>query len=113
MEVGSPVTDVWRSWVLNDPEPTGVTVVRDSSNVVSYADSPEWKRVIGMIGGPSQWRGYKQGEHVTLDWVELLLLWGPVTGKAPAANPEPELVEPAPPPVPAGSWPWWTSEVAS
>lgn len=76
--------DVWRSWVLNDPEPPGVAVVRDSSNVVSYADSPEWRHDWATPPGSrsvSVWRGYKNGEPVSLDWVELLLLHGPVTGK--------------------------------
>lgn len=75
----TPATDVWRSWTANDPEPPGVTIVRDASGVVSYTDSPEWRRDIGGV-----WRGYKAGERVSLDWVELQLLYGPVTGKQPA-----------------------------
>ena len=67
--------DVWRSWSLTDPEPAGVTIVRDSSGVVSYTDSPEWKAV------GTRWQGWKAGERISVDWVELLLLYGPVTGK--------------------------------
>ena len=70
----------WRTWHLNDPEPAGVTVVRDSSGVVSYTDSPEWKTA------GTRWQGWKAGERVCLDWVELLLLWGPVTGKVRAVS---------------------------
>lgn len=85
------MTDVWRSWVLNDPEPSGVTVVRDSSGVVSYADSPEWRHDWATQPGSrsvSVWRGYKNGQRVELDWVELLLLHGPVTGKVHAVASE-------------------------
>lgn len=102
--------DVWRTWTAEDDEPAGVTVVRESSGVVSYMDSPEWKR----SAGDGLWWGWKGGLKVGLAWSALLDRHGPVTGKVRAVAPvEPELVEPAPPPVPAGSWPWWTSGVAS
>jgi hypothetical protein len=70
------VVDEWVSWAGDDPEPAGVSVVRDSSGIVSYDDSPEWQRQVV----PGGWAGFKGGEKVSLSWAELLEVWGPVTG---------------------------------
>jgi hypothetical protein len=85
--VTAPVR-VWQSWTAGNPEPDGLTIVRDNSGIVSYTDSPEWKRDI-----KGEWQGYKGGEKVWLDWAELLNQHGPVTG---AVGPQPKLEDPTP-----------------
>lgn len=88
----SAASRVWLSWTAGNPEPDGLTIVRDASGVVSYTDTPEWRRepVTGI------WRGYKGGEKTSRDWASLLDEFGPVTG---ALGPRPvQLVDPAPTP---------------
>lgn len=75
----------WRTWAEGSTEPPSVgpqivTTVRDASGIVSYADSPEWVRIIGVISGTARWSGFKGGERVILTWDELLAQYGPVTG---------------------------------
>lgn len=94
----SAASRVWLSWTAGNPEPAGLKVVRDASNVVSYTDSPEWR----TWPGEAVWTGYKRGEKVTRDWARLLAEFGPVTGvveEKPRSKPE------APGKPPVAPWP--------
>ena len=59
-------------WDFGDPEPEGVLAVLDHTDG-DGDDSREWARTYD-----GEWKGYKDGSKVYLDWAELLRRWGPV-----------------------------------
>gem|GEM_PF-5460742 len=66
-----------RTWDIGDPEPDGVQGVRDHTHDCDQ-DNPEWHRTYD-----GEWKGYKDGGKVYLDWAELTRRWGPVTEVTP------------------------------
>lgn len=55
------------------PEPEGVQIVSDDTDD-DGDDSSRWARTMD-----GQWKGYKNGGKVYLEWVELERRWGPIT----------------------------------
>lgn len=66
-----------RSWDIGDPEPENVGSVHDYTHPANPEDhdSARWGRTY-----QGEWKGYKNGGSVYLDWAELVRRWGPVTG---------------------------------
>lgn len=64
-----PAEGVWHS----TPEPEGVLVVNDDTDNEGE-DSNRWGRTFD-----GQWKGYKDGGKVYLEWAELERRWGPIT----------------------------------
>lgn len=63
-----------RSWDIGDPEPEGVTRVYDHTHPADIDEEPAlWGRTAG-----GDWKGYKNGGKIYLDWPELVRRWGPV-----------------------------------
>lgn len=74
-----------RTWDMGDAEPeTDVTKVLDCTAPADPedADSDSWGRTYS-----GDWKGYKNGGKVYLDWAELVRRWGPVTAEAPRCVP--------------------------
>jgi len=68
-------------WDIGDPPPPDhVLVVRDDMGDDQDDDSNQWGRTRGNVDGSGEWKGYKNGGKVYLDWAELVRRWGPVTG---------------------------------
>lgn len=63
-----------RAWDIGAPEPDAVTGVHDGTDGDCDGCSPSWGRTY-----QSQWKGYKDGGKVYLEWAELVRRWGPVT----------------------------------
>lgn len=63
-----------RSWDIGDPEPDGVGSVDDGTDSDSNEASSSWGRTFH-----GEWKGYKDGGKIYLDWAELVRRWGPVT----------------------------------
>jgi hypothetical protein len=61
-----------RRWDIGDPEPEGVTAVRDYTDGDDCCSSG-WGRTVR-----GEWKGYKDGGKTYLDWAELVRRWGPV-----------------------------------
>ncbi len=65
-----------RTWDIGDPEPEpDVIVVLDGTDS-DGEDNPDWGRTYD-----GDWKGYKNGGKVYLDWAELVRRWGPVSEK--------------------------------
>ncbi len=64
-----------RIWDIGDAEPEDVSVVLDGTDS-DGEDNPDWGRTYD-----SDWKGYKNGGKVYLDWAELVRRWGPVSEK--------------------------------
>lgn len=64
------------TWDMGDPEPVGVGGVDDDTDGDCDGCSPHWGRTY-----QGEWKGYKDGGKVYLDWAELVRRWGPVTEK--------------------------------
>jgi diadenosine tetraphosphatase ApaH/serine/threonine PP2A family protein phosphatase len=60
-------------WDIDDPEPAHVGHVHDLIAEDEDDDSAHWGRT--ELG---EWKGYKNGGKVYLDWPELVRRWGPV-----------------------------------
>lgn len=74
-----------RAWDIGDSEPEGVIGVHDGTDN-DGDDSPRWGRTYS-----GDWKGYKNGGKVYLDWAELVRRWGPVTAVVDrAALPSPQ-----------------------
>lgn len=65
-------SDQPRGWDIGDPEPEGVGSVHDGTDG-DEGCSPSWGRTYD-----GEWKGYKDGGKVYLDWAELVRRWGPV-----------------------------------
>lgn len=64
-----------RTFDIGDAEPDGVTSVDDHTAPVDWDEEPShWGRT-----RDGQWKGYKNGGKVYLDWHELTRRWGPLT----------------------------------
>lgn len=67
-----------RTWDIGDPEPDGVIAVRDYTYAPhDHEFNAHWGRTTN-----GEWKGYKDGNGIYLDWVELVRRWGPVTAAA-------------------------------
>lgn len=65
-------------WDINDLEPEGVVSVYDYTDHDEFdADSNRWGKTTD-----GDWKGYKNGFKVYLDWPELVRRWGPVTERS-------------------------------
>ena len=68
-----------RRWRMGDaPPPEDVTCVADHTAEGRAQDDKDgwtWGRV---IGDQDEWKGYKNGGKIYLDWAELVRRWGPV-----------------------------------
>lgn len=62
-----------RIWDIGDPEPEGVLAVTDGTDT-DGEDSDTWGHTHS-----GEWKGYKNGGKIYLDWPELVRRWGPVT----------------------------------
>lgn len=62
-----------RQWDIGDDEPEGVTHVHDDTDDEDDGNSSHWGRT-----DRGEWKGYKMGYKIYLDWPELVRRWGPV-----------------------------------
>lgn len=63
-----------QTWDIYDPRPVGVTHVHDQSDDEDDGNSSHW----GLTSDGTDWKGYKGGHKVYLEWSELVRRWGPV-----------------------------------
>ena len=59
---------------MGSEEPESVTGLRDYTDGDCDDCSPYWGRTYS-----GEWKGYKDGGKVYLDWAELVRRWGPLT----------------------------------
>lgn len=71
-------TTTTRTWDIGSPEPEGVGSVNDYTHPTDPEDhdSANWGRTYS-----GDWKGYKNGNGVYLNWAELVRRWGPVTAR--------------------------------
>ncbi len=68
-------------WEQPEPDDDVIGVTDYTGPVQDGDDSVTWGRVhrAGEGGEHSEWKGYKDGNKVYLDWPELVRRWGPIT----------------------------------
>lgn len=60
---------------MGDPEPENIVMLNDDSSADCDCSSSAWSRTYT----PGEWKGYKDGGKVYLQWDELTRRYGPLT----------------------------------